>query len=208
MANADTDICNIALREVREQPISALTEDSEPARLCNEFYGDLLNLLLSRHPHNFAMRRQQLSQLVTAPAFQYLYQYALPTDPLCHRAWRLWHNGQIIRRSGQGGRAAWVVEGRNLLTDYDNDVFLQYIALVTDVSSFPPTFVEALAQALAAKLSYALTRDKGFSEQRMKAAKEAWSEHIAADAIEGMQDDPEPGVFVEAHGSVRSELIF
>ena len=65
----------MALRRLREQPIASLTENSEPARLGNTQYDDGRDYLLAKYPHNFAMRRQQLSQNATAPAFEYDHSY-------------------------------------------------------------------------------------------------------------------------------------
>ena len=188
MATSSTEICNLALRQLREQPIASLTEDSEPARICNEFYDQARDYLMAKHPNNFAMTRQQLSQNATAPTFQYLYSYALPTDPYCLRAYKLWHNG--------AWRDDWIIEGRNLLTDFDVDCYLLYIARVTDVGSYSATFVDAFAAYLAWKLAYPLTRSNPREEAAGRIFKEKWMEHRMADGGEGFQEEPEDGVFV------------
>jgi len=200
MASSDTEICNLALRKLREQPIASLTEDSEPARLCNQFYDDALDYLLARHPHNFAMRRQQLAQQASAPAFQYGYAYTLPTDPYCLTARRVWHGGRFIGATAPDGHAAWVVEGRSLLTDYDNDLFLLYTAQVSDPLQFSPTFTEAFSSYLASLLAYPLTRSETRTEQSEKRFRRHWKEHRLADGLEGDQDAPEAGVFVAVRG--------
>ena len=188
MANSNTDVCNIALRKLREQPITSLTQDNEPARLCSQFYDDAVDYLLARHPHNFAMTRQQLSQNAAAPAFEWDYAYTLPTDPYCVRAYKLYHNGTW--------QDDWIVEGRDLLTAHDNTVYLLYVARVTDVVSYPPTFVNALSSFLAHQLAFPLNRDKGYVDQLMRQFERDWREHKNVDGGEGWHDEPDDGIFV------------
>ncbi len=192
MADSDTDLCNLALRKLREQPIAALTQDREAARLCNQFYADARDHLLALHPSNFAMARQRLGQNAAPPAFGWRYGYSLPTDPYCLKAVKVYRNGAYHER--------FAVEGRDLLCDLDNDVHLLYVARVTDVVSFPPTFVNALATFLACKLSFALTRDKKLEAQMEARFRKDWREHRAVDGSEGWHDDFEDGVFVRARG--------
>lgn len=189
MAASDVQVCNIALRNLREQPIASMTENSEPARLCNAFYADALDYYLARHPHNFALRRAILAQKSEAPAYQYAYAYALPTDPYCIRAYQVWHNGRHWK-------TGWVVEGRELLTDLDADIYLRFIARVTDVRQYAPTFVEAFSSHLASLLAYPLTRDEKVVKKWEDRATDAWKAHRMADGGEGFEEEPEDGVFV------------
>ena len=189
MAESDVEICNMALRFLREQPITALTENTEPGKILNNIYDDSRDYLLARHPHNFALRRQLLAQLSTAPTYQYDYAYSLPTDPYCLRAYQLWHNGQH-HLSG------WVVEGRELLTDFDNDVYLRYITNEADVNSYAPTFVTALATYLAWRLAYPLSRSRRVQEEWSDNFKMAWKAHRMADGGEGFDEDDDEGIFV------------
>ncbi len=187
MADSPTAICNLALRKLREQPIAALTENSETARLCHSFYDDARDDLLARHPHNFAMRRQALVQLADPPAVEWRARHALPTEPYCLRAVRLWRNGRP--------EARWRIEGRALLSDAEGALHLLYVARVDDVTAYSPTFVEAFACRLAALLAYPLTRSAGAQERMQAQAEAAWKRHRLSDGGEGWQEDPEAGVF-------------
>ena len=191
MANSDVEISNIALRMLREQPITALTENTEPAKILNNIYDDARDYYLARHPHNFALTRQLLAQVSESPTYQFDYAYTLPTNPYCLRAYQLWHNGNH-RRSG------WTVEGRQLLTNFDNDVYLRYISRDTDVGSYSPTFVTAFATYLASLIAYPLTRSRTIQEEWKSAAMATWKEHRMADGGEGFEDEPDEGVFVTA----------
>ena len=81
----EVSICANALRRLGDDPITSLTDDTERARLCNAFYAPARDLVLRAHPWNFAITRATLAQLSDTPAFEYSYQYALPTSPLCLR---------------------------------------------------------------------------------------------------------------------------
>jgi hypothetical protein len=188
MAVSETEICNIALRALREQPIASLTENSEPAQLCQQFYEQARDDLLERHWHNFAMRRQQLAQISQAADFEWEFAFGLPTDPYCLVARKLWADGRF--------REAWVVEGRRLRTCHGNDVWLQYTARVVDVTLYPATFVNALAMSLAETLCYPLSADKALREQIGKRAVDAFRTHKRVDAGTGQQPEFLEGAFV------------
>ena len=192
MANSDTEICNLALRELREQPITSLTDGTEPARFCNQFFAETRDELLEMWPHNFAMTRQQLSQDASAPLIQWNFAYTLPADPYCLVPRALWHNGDW--------REKWVIEGRQLLTDYDSDVFLLYTARVEDYVAYPALFTRALALELAVRLSYPITRSNTVDEKLEKKAAKAWKKHRSVDGATGWHAELPQGVFTQAHG--------
>lgn len=201
MATSDTGICNLALRELREQPITALTDTSEPARFCNQFFDETRDELLELWPHNFAMTRQQLSQEASSPLFEWDYAYALPTDPYCLRPVRLWHNGAWQEK--------WVVEGRQILTDYDSDVYLLYVARVTDYAAYPATFVRAFALRLAQQLAYPITRSNTVEARMADKFKRAWRRYRAIDGATGWHAEFAESVFtdVRTSGTVASDIV-
>jgi len=189
MADSDTAVCNIALRKLREQPIQSLDADgSEPAKICNAFYADARDYMLVRHPHNFAMRRAILAQKSTGPAFEYDFAYSLPTSPYCLRAYQIYHGG-TYHRDG------WVVEGRELLTDRDNDLYLRYIARAEDTTAWNPAFTEVFTSFLAGVLAYPITRSTTAQDKWEARTKEQWSQYVLIDGGEGFDEEPELGVF-------------
>jgi len=48
----EVSICSNALRRLGDDPITALTDDTERARLCNAFYVPSRDLVLRSHPWN------------------------------------------------------------------------------------------------------------------------------------------------------------
>ena len=84
------NICNSALNLIGASTISALTEDTKNARLCNQRYEPVRNRVFRSHNWNCLVKRVQLAQNSTAPAIEYDYAYALPSD--CLRVLKV-HNG-------------------------------------------------------------------------------------------------------------------
>ena len=142
MAVSKVDICNNALAKLGAKQITSLTDDSQEARLCALFYDQIREDMLSSHPWNFAIKRQALSQLSSTPAFEFAYEYQLPSDYL--RVLRVYNSNYPFR-----------VEGRKLLTNA-TEANIIYIASIEDPTEFPPYFVETFATRLALEMAYSL----------------------------------------------------
>ena len=76
------DICNSALNLLGASTITALTDDSKNARLCNQRYEPVRNRIFRSHAWNCLTKRVQLAQDSSAPVVEYSYQYTLPSDCL------------------------------------------------------------------------------------------------------------------------------
>ena len=148
MAASETDIVNDALGRLGISPIMALTDATKQAQFSNRFYESTRDEVLASHPWNFATKRAVLAQLATAPEFEWLFAYQLPSDNL--RLLQL--NGYELGRTLD----TWAIEGNKLLTDSDK-AEVRYIARVTDTTLYPALFSEALSIKLAAKLCAPLT---------------------------------------------------
>jgi hypothetical protein len=153
MATSEVQICNIALQMLGANPITSLTEGSQRASLCNEFYGPARDATLRDHEWNFAQVRVNLVKEVETPAWGFDFQYQLPTSPYCLRV-----------NEPDPIEAEWTVEsnadgsGRKLLSDTDG-IGIRYTARITDVNLYTPLFVMALAANLAAMMALPLTED-------------------------------------------------
>ena len=62
-------ICNIALSNIGEQRITALTDNNERARLCNLRYDDVRDAVLRSYPFKVAVQRVELALSADAPAW-------------------------------------------------------------------------------------------------------------------------------------------
>ena len=59
MAASAVEICNKALLQLGEEPITLLTDNNKRAEKCNLIYDDIRDSLVSMHPWKFALRRVQ-----------------------------------------------------------------------------------------------------------------------------------------------------
>ncbi len=143
---SQVQIVNLALLKFGSVSIQAITDTTPQARFANVLWTIVRDELLASYPWNFAMKRDTLdTPSVTEPEFEFDYKFTLPAD--CLRVWDLYDTDAI-----------YVVEGGELYTS-DDEVYLKYIAKITDVSLYPPAFVRCLATALAAELCLKMTGD-------------------------------------------------
>lgn len=162
-------IANLALTVLGADRITALEDNSENARRLTAIYDYCLEDVLRAHPWNFAITRQQLALLSTAPIFGYDCQYQLPGN--CLRVVEVTDGVNLI--------TDFKIEGRKLLTD-ETTVYIKFIGNVTDPNQYTSQFIFVLSSRLAAEIAYAVTNNKSTAEQmynlyasRLQQAKEA-----------------------------------
>jgi len=165
-----------------DDPITALTDDTERARLCNAFYVPSRDLVLRLHPWNFAVTRATLAQLSDTPAYEYSYQYALPADPYCLRVLEMQYKDYVFKIEH------FASQGRVLLTN-EGTAKILYIARVTDTAQFDSMFVDVLTAKLAVDLAYPVTNSVKLQEQMQRLFQQKLSEARSVDGQEGFIDD-------------------
>lgn len=154
MATSSTEICNLALLRMGSPRINDIDEDSPNARYCNQIYNQMLDETLSIGPERgWRFARARLGSVgveSTEPDFEYEYQYALPTNMI-----------KLISVMVDGLEITdWIREGDYILTNKEADeVDFKYVQRITDVSKFPPYFVEVLAMKIAIGLTYRISQD-------------------------------------------------
>ena len=84
----------------------------------------------------------------------------------------------------KGSYYEFKIEGRKLLTDYDEAKIL-YIARITDTAEFDPLFTEALTARLSAELAYSITGSNTLSQQMWQTYESKISEARSIDGLEG-----------------------
>ena len=185
------NICNSALNLLGASTISALTDDTKNARLCNQRYEPVRNRVFRSHAWNCLHKRVQLAQNSTAPVIEYDYAYALPSD--CLRVLKI-HNGttdSIVTSLD------YKIEGRNIVTDIDT-IYLIYIALDTDPNNYDTYLRESISHQLAADLAYAITNNATLANNYMTRADERLREARFIDATENSLGTVEANEFTDA----------
>jgi len=185
------DICNSALNLLGASTISALTDDSKNARLCNQRYEPVRNRVFRSHAWNCLHKRVQLAQNSTAPVIEYTYAYALPSD--CLRVLKV-HNGTT---DSIASSIDYKLEGKNIVTD-EGTIYLIYIALDTDPNNYDTYLQESISHQLSADLAYAITNNATLAEKYMTRADERLREARFIDATENSLGTIESSEFTDA----------
>jgi len=185
------DMCNSALNLLGASTISALTDDSKNARLCNQRYEPVRNRVFRSHAWNCLHKRVQLAQNSTAPVIEYTYAYALPSD--CLRVLKV-HNGTT---DSIASSIDYKLEGKNIVTD-EGTIYLIYIALDTDPNNYDTYLQESISHQLAADLAYAVTNNATLAEKYMTRADERLREARFIDATENSLGTIESSEFTDA----------
>ena len=179
MAQSVVDICNSALQRVGAASILSITDNSPEARACAIAYDSNRRDELRKHSWNFAMSRAVLSPDATAPAFDYKYQFTLPPDCL-----------RVIRPATPD--CDWAIEGRKILTNDSNTLYLRYVADVQDTSLFDSSFYNVVSAAMAIDICERLTQSNTKNSRLGQDYKDAVTMAKRVDAFEsGPEDAPD-----------------
>jgi len=185
------NMCNSALNLLGASTISALTDDTKNARLCNQRYEPVRNRVFRSHAWNCLHKRVQLAQNSTAPVVEYDHAYLLPSD--CLRVLKI-HNGTT---DSIATNLDYKLEGRNIVTDIDT-IYLIYIALDTDPNNYDTYLRESISHQLAADLCYAITNNATLANNYMTRADERLREARFIDATENSLGTVEANEFTDA----------
>jgi len=169
-------ICNSALNQLGASSITALTEDSKNARICNERYETIRDAVYRSHPWNCLVKRVQLAQDTDTPAWGFTYQYTLPSD--CLRVLQI-----------KDYNSDYKIEGRKLLID-ESDVYLIYLTIETDVNQLDILLRETISAGLAQDIAYAITSNLQVTKLMAEKYQAKLSEARHTDASEGYNTDP------------------
>ena len=172
-------ICNSALNQLGAASITALTDNSKNARLCNERYETVRDAVFRSHPWNCLIKRQQLAQDAATPAYGFSYQFSLPSD--CLRLLNL-----------DAYNSDHKVEGRKILCN-EQSIKIAYISQVTDPNEMDVLLRETISAGIAADLGYAITANLQVSKLMQEKYQYKLSEARHTDASEGYNVDPKNG---------------
>lgn len=185
---ADTDIGNMALSRLGTRAtIADLTENSTEARQINLWYATVRDELLSLVDWNFNRVTQALAASGTPPA-RWSASYAYPSD--CLRMRRL-EFGASTWMWGEPARDFEIASNGSGTFLYCNEdrVTAVFAQRVVDPVRFPPGFVLAFVDCLAAAIAHAITQKADLAERLARRAQDRIERAIADSANEGMSGD-------------------
>ena len=181
------DICNEALDLLGAQTITALSENSQEARLCNRRFATVRDAVLRAHPWNIAITRKQLAKDATSPAFGFTNQYTLPTDPYCLRVLSFWDSNVDSEVAAYDSRTSLKIEGRKVLSDA-GECRITYIGRITDTEQYDSLLSSTVAHRLASEIAYAVTGSNSLANGMQQLYEARLREARSIDAMEGTPD--------------------
>ncbi len=179
-------ICSNALVQLGDRPIASFEESATTDRARNAalLWPSVRDFVLRSHPWNCAVRREVLAPLadgsgnVLRPAFDFSYQFLLPSDYL-----------RVIRVGCDGERPRYKVEsiqqGRVILLDSPT-CLLRFVFRNENVATWDTMLVWAMTEAMRAALAFPTTGSGSMEQMLTQALKEILRQ---ARAVDGQEDD-------------------
>lgn len=193
-----TDIANVGLGLIGGTRITSFTDGTKNANLVTDLYDPLRKQMLA-FPWNFAASRVQLAQLVTVPAFEFDFAYALPSD---------WLYTVSVHDSDAGlGTIVFKEEqlnNQNVLLANSTQVFLRYTLDEIDVNRWSPRFQWAMSVALARDLSIPIANSNTLQARMEIRARTALNAAQSVDAITSFPERRPRGTWANSRNGLRS----
>lgn len=165
-----TDIANLALGRLGIDRIGTITDTTDPnASYCRQFLGAAVEDVLTEFGWKASTKRVQLAQLTDTPAYGFAYAYQVPVD--------------FIRpEEVETGGEAYSIEGEQVLTDAEEEVYLTYVARPADATEILPYLRILIAIKLASILALPLTHSEKTQSRVDVEYEKALKRALSADA--------------------------
>jgi hypothetical protein len=184
VATSDVAIANLALTKLGDLRITALTDNTKPARELNAIYGMLRDKLQRTFNWRFCVKRASLAEDVATPVFDYSHQYTLPADCLRVLQINAYYPAPDLSDLISSGGQEYVIEGGKILTRSSGSLNLRYLARISDPTKFDSAFDDAFAGLLAYNVCEALTQSDAKKNAALRDYRMALMDAIRANAIE------------------------
>ena len=178
MAFSKLSPINDALTHLGANRIVSLTDGSTESAVMNQIYDGVLDSVMRAYPWNCLITRTQLAASTTTPAFQFDYQYPLPTDPYCIR---------VLEMEETRADDLWKIEGRNLLTDAST-CKIRYLGRPDDVGNIDGLLAAAISARLAADSAYTLVQSNALMQSMWALYQQKMEEARIVDQVESSRD--------------------
>jgi hypothetical protein len=196
MATATIDIWNLALNKIGvTKVVTSESQDVVEARTCLRIWPDIRDEVLADYPMPFSKAQAVLVEDTVTTRFGWEHVYTLPSGFL---AARFLMCGELrIALVEADARAPFEImlndaaTGQILCCDLAEDDIdaLVYTHQITDVSAFPPAFVDAVAWRLAVELALSIKKDANGAERAMQAYQMKIRDSFAQQ-LRGNREDP------------------
>jgi len=198
-----TDVVNVALRQIGAARITSLTDGSNEATTANDLWGEALDDVLRSHNWNFATRRQKLAAAANAPAYEFDYAYPVPSDWV--------RTVSVHDNDGGDGTITFREEyqdGVRCILASSTDLYLRYVARITNVGLMPPDFRRALAMHLAMDMAIPLANSAIVLQTMQGLYERALTKAMSADARGASPESRPPGSWISTRASWPGRTSF
>lgn len=186
-------LCNLALAQLGQSPISSLEQENEKARRLKLFYEPVRDEVLRTHNWAFAGVQEPLALLEEQPDAQGRWVYKYPAEALFMR--RVFAPG--VERLAFEEFFRPDLHSRVILTSL-NQAYGEYTRRITDENLFDAAFVKSFSLALACDLAVSLTADSQLAAQLLQKYALSIEEAHRANASEGHMIPAAADAFTEA----------
>ncbi len=199
---SDIDVVNVALRRVGASRITAFTEDDASATVSKDLYSEVLDDLLRQHAWNFATKRAKLAQLTEVPTFEFDHAYTMPSG---------WIRTVSVHPNSAGAgtmfyREEQLDDKRVILTSAD-EVYLRYIARVTDPNLMPPDFRNAFSMTLSRDFAIPLGNSNTMHTNFNQLSRNAIARARSSDAMGSSPERQPRGSWVNRRGGPSRPIV-
>lgn len=195
---SDADVVNVALRMIGSERITGLETDDPAATEANDIYSDLVEDLLRQHFWNFATKRVKLPRMTTDPTYEFDHAYSLPSD---------WLRTISVHPDENGyGRMLYkeeLVDNKNAIVTSADDVYLRYVARITDPNKWSADFRRAVSSALARDLAIIRASSNTLQKKMDAQATRDLSRARSTDAMGSSPERRPRGSWVARRGGYR-----
>jgi hypothetical protein len=174
-----TDVCNLALDHLAEDPITDIGDNSPIAQRCNRIYNITRQAVLEAHHWSFATVRATITPDPTPPAWSEMNRFLIPSTYLKVR--NVYSHGDY-RNVLQASR--WQVEGEYIVSDIPT-VFGVFTEDIVDEDKLSALFIEALAARLAMQMCLPLTENTTLQQTMATIYQNYIDEASVVDASQG-----------------------
>jgi hypothetical protein len=186
------NICNLALAQLGQSPISSLEQENEKARRLKLFYAPVRDEVLRTHNWAFAGVQEPLALMENQPDSAGRFVYKYPTEALFIRrvfdATRPRLNFQEFFRADLHSRVLMVPA---------EQAQAEYTYRVTDENLFDAAFIKSFSLALACDLAVSITADTQLAAQLLQKYTISLEEARRSNAAESFVTRPASDAFTE-----------
>ena len=192
MATSVINICNLALTRVGADTITSLEDDTTRAKLCRLHYPESVETTLSAKDWRFARSRATLVPLATSPAFEWVYQFQLPSD--CLLVTKVYDAGSLSDE-----QVDWQAEGDKVMANVPK-INIVYNRNIKDVLLFSAGFTRAVTLLLAAELATGIKASRSLRQELLAEYEHMLRRSGAREGRQGRNRRFRPGLLVQGRG--------